>query len=238
MRVAVIGSGGGIGSALVRVLAKSDDIDCIHACSRDARRTPYANVHHWELEITNEEHVAEVFREMSAEGPLDRVIVATGILHDGNRLQPEKSLQQLSAESLWRLFTINCIGPSLVAKHAIPCLNREGNPVFAMLSARVGSISDNALGGWYSYRMSKAALNMFVKTTAIEVARTLPSAAVVGLHPGTVKTAMSEPFQENIPKNKLFTPVFAARKLLEVIAGLTPDNTGRIYAWDGKEIQP
>ena len=238
MNVVVIGAGGGIGSALVESLAKSEKVDQIHACSRAGKKTVYANVRSWSMQTTNEQSVQQVFGEISKTGVLDLVIVATGILHDGNGLQPEKSLQQLSAENLWRLFTVNCIGPALVAKHAIPCLNRDARAVFSVLSARVGSISDNRLGGWYSYRMSKAALNMFVRTTSIEVARTLPGAAVIGLHPGTVETSLSQPFKRNVPPSKLFQPKFAAGKLLDVIAGVSPADSGKVYAWDGSEILP
>ena len=165
------------------------------------------------------------------------VIVATGILHDGE-LMPEKSQKELSAEKFHRLFEINTIVPALVAKHFIPKLNREKRSVFAALSARVGSISDNQLGGWYAYRASKAALNMIIKNAAIEISRRNKKAIIVGLHPGTVDSNLSKPFQGNVPDGKLFTPKYSVQKLLVILTTLTSKQSGKCFAWDGKEILP
>lgn len=126
--------------------------------------------------------------------------------------------------------------PALVAKHFLPLLARDRKSVFAALSARVGSISDNQLGGWHAYRASKAALNMLLRTFAIELARRNPRAVCVGLHPGTVDTGLSAPFQANVPEGKLFTPDFAAARLLEVVDRLKPDDSGHVFAWDGQLI--
>ncbi len=165
------------------------------------------------------------------------MIVASGYLHqDGNG--PEKDWRHLSAEELARNFAINATGPALVAKHFLPLLTEEGRSGFAALSARVGSISDNGLGGWYSYRASKAALNMIIRTLSVELARKKPEAFCVGLHPGTVDTGLSEPFQRNVPEGKLFTPDFAASKLLDTLGKLGPEDSGRCFAWDGQEIAP
>jgi NAD(P)-dependent dehydrogenase (short-subunit alcohol dehydrogenase family) len=169
--------------------------------------------------------------------PLDLVIVATGLLHQGE-LQPEKSLRDLSADKFARIFSANTITPALIAKYFIPKLNKTEPAVFAVLSARVGSISDNQLGGWYAYRASKAALNMVIKNAAIEVGRKNKQAIIVGLHPGTVASDLSKPFQAKVAEGKLFTPAFAAANLLAVIAGLTAAHTGKCIAWDGQEILP
>ena len=172
----------------------------------------------------------------ATDDPLDLVFVATGILHDGDTLQPEKTWRSLDPAALRRSFDINCIGPTLVAKHLLPLLRRDRKAVFAALSARVGSIADNQLGGWYGYRASKAALNMTIRTLAIELARRNPSAVCVGLHPGTVDSELSRPFQRGVPADRLFSPERAAAQLLAVIDDLTPQSSGRLFAWDGSEI--
>ena len=170
-------------------------------------------------------------------GPLDAVLVATGILHRGDTLRPEKSLRDINAESMSEVLAINALGPALVAKHVLPHLRRDTKTVFAALSARVGSISDNRLGGWISYRSSKAALNMILKTLAIEHARRFPDSIIVGLHPGTVDTGLSAPFQSRVPEDRLFTPEKAVRQLLQVIDSLTPADSGNLLAWDGSTIE-
>ena len=164
------------------------------------------------------------------------MIVASGLLHDGAALQPEKTWRSLTAEGLQRAFAINTIGPALVAKHFLPLLAQERKAVFAALSARVGSIEDNHLGGWHAYRASKAALNMLIRTLAIELARRNDHALCVGLHPGTVDTGLSKPFQGYVAKGKLFTPARAAGQLLDVLDGLSPGHTGGLFAWDGQRI--
>jgi NAD(P)-dependent dehydrogenase (short-subunit alcohol dehydrogenase family) len=135
-----------------------------------------------------------------------------------------------------RSYRINAIGPALVARHFLPLLAADRKSAFAALSARVGSIGDNGLGGWHAYRASKAALNMLLKTLAIELARRNPGALCVGLHPGTVDTGLSRPFQRGVPEGKLFTPRQSARLLLNVLDGLSTEHTGQVFAWDGQRI--
>lgn len=149
---------------------------------------------------------------------------------------PEKTWRDLSGEAMARVFATNTIAPSLIAKHFLPLLPRSGRSVFAVLSARVGSISDNRLGGWYSYRASKAALNQIIKTASIELARTRPEAICLGLHPGTVDTTLSKPFQTNVARGKLFTPQMSASYLLEVIGNAAPVQSGSLLAWDGSVV--
>jgi NAD(P)-dependent dehydrogenase (short-subunit alcohol dehydrogenase family) len=166
---------------------------------------------------------------------VDLAIVTTGLLHDATQ-QPERALKQLDPANLMRSFTINTLGPAIVAKHLIPKMPRDRRAVFAVLGARVGSIGDNRTGGWHSYRASKAALVMLLKTIAIETVRTHPQAIIVTLHPGTVDTAMSKPFQASVSPEKLFTPQQSAAYLLDVIAKLTPADSGGHFAWDGTRI--
>lgn len=220
-RAVVVGAGGGIGAALVRALqARGCEVVGLSR-SGDG------------LDVTDEASVKAAAERVGA--PADMVIVATGLLH-GDGVAPERSMRELDGLRLARLFAVNAIGPALVAKHFVPLLPREGRSVFAALSARVGSISDNRLGGWYGYRASKAALNQIIRTLAIEVARSRPHAAVVGLHPGTVDTGLSAPFQRGVPEGGLFTPEFAAERLLTVLDGLGPGDSGGCFAWDGERV--
>ena len=179
----------------------------------------------------------EAARRIGGDGPLDLVLVATGILHSDSGIQPEKRLRDIDAAAMAEVMRINAIGPALVAKHFLPLMRREAKSVFAAISARVGSIGDNRLGGWASYRASKAALNMLLRTFAIEHARTHPEGICVALHPGTVDTALSRPFQARVPQGKLFTPGDAAERLLTVLDGLGPGDSGGFYAWDGSRIE-
>lgn len=164
-----------------------------------------------------------------------RVIVATGVLH-GPGLSPEKTMRALSAEALTDVLRVNAVGPALVARRLLPLLPRDRPSAFAAISARVGSISDNQLGGWYGYRASKAALNMLIRTLAVEHRRSHPLGLCVALHPGTVDTQLSAPFQRGVAPERLFTPEASASALMRVLDGLGPEANGGFYAWDGAEI--
>jgi NAD(P)-dependent dehydrogenase (short-subunit alcohol dehydrogenase family) len=170
-------------------------------------------------------------------GEVDLVIIATGLLHDG-AVKPEKTWRALDAQAMQANFEINTIGPALVAKHVLPLLPRDRRAVFAALSARVGSIGDNRLGGWYSYRASKAALNQIIRCLSLELATKRPHAICIGLHPGTVDTALSKPFQANVADAKLFTAAQSAAHLLAVLSDLTPAQSGRVFDWAGDEVLP
>lgn len=240
---AVIGHSGAIGAAVVDALLADDNVAQISAGSRrggDARMVSGADqrsgrVAHWPIDIGDEASIA-AFAARVAEGPPPRLIlITTGLLHDAGQ-QPEKRWQSLNAEALQRSFLVNSIGPALVAKHLLPLMPRSGKAVFAVLSARVSSISDNRLGGWYGYRASKAALNMLIKTLSIELAHNRPDALCVALHPGTVDSALSRPFQANVAPEKLFTPAQSAHHLLQVIDGLSADRSGELIGWDGQTI--
>lgn len=229
----VVGAGGGIGRALVAKLAEGGGI--VHALSRRPGEAMTTNVRPGPIDVTDEASIAAAAAAIGA--PVDRVIVATGMLHEGD-YGPERALRQLDPVALARIFAVNTIGPALVLKHFAPLLARDRPSVIALLSARVGSISDNRSGGWYGYRASKAALNMIVRSAAIELARNRPACMCVGLHPGTVDTSLSEPFQARVPAERLFTPEVSAAHLIDVIAGLTPPMSGRCFAWDRTEILP
>lgn len=233
-KAVVVGASGGIGGALCRVLAERGAT--VHALSRQGV-APHPRMMAGIIDVADEASIQSAALNLADAGPFDLILVASGLLHS-DRIAPEKSYRQLSATTLARYFAVNATGPALVAKHFLPLLARDRRAVFATLSARVGSISDNRLGGWHGYRASKAALNMIVRNLAIELARTHPQAVCVALHPGTVATDLSAPFQGGVPADRLFTPSTSAERLLQVVNGLSPAQSGRIFAWDGAEIAP
>lgn len=234
LHAVVIGASGGIGGALTEALAAREDVATVTALSRRPGATCAPPVVAGHIDLLDEASVSRAAE--SCREPAPRLVIcAAGILHDA-ALQPEKSLRDLDPSRLAQVFAVNTIGPALVLKHFAPLLPRTGRSVIALLSARVGSISDNRLGGWYGYRASKAALNQLVRTASIEVARSRRDAIIVGLHPGTVDTPLSAPFRGNVAPGKLFTPRVSAAHLLAVIAGLAPADSGRCFAWDGSEV--
>jgi NAD(P)-dependent dehydrogenase (short-subunit alcohol dehydrogenase family) len=232
----VIGASGGIGDALARRISAETSVGLVLASG--CRRLPAggAKIMGCRVDVTDEQSIAAAAREAAAQGEVRLVIVASGVLHDEDGMAPEKNWHALDAATLARVFAINSTGPALVAKHFLPLFPRSGRAIFAALSARVGSIEDNHLGGWYAYRASKAALNMILKTLSIELARRAPDALCIGLHPGTVETRLSQPFRANVPATKLFTPEMSAGYLLQVLAGLTEPDNGGVFAWDGARI--
>ena len=211
-RVAVWGAGGAIGDAFVRHLAAAPDVAEGFAVARVARPAPAGKIRTISGDLTVEDDVAAAAATVAdAGGNLDLVLIASGVLHDAAAgIAPEKSWRALEAAAMARVFAVNTIGPSLIAKHFLPLLARDRRVIFAALSARVGSISDNRAGGWHAYRASKAALNMMIKGLAIELARRNPAALCGGLHPGTVDSPLSAPFQRNVTAAGLFTPARAA----------------------------
>jgi NAD(P)-dependent dehydrogenase (short-subunit alcohol dehydrogenase family) len=237
LHCAVIGAGGGLGAALVAALLASERVASVHALSRTPPPAPHARLAWSPLELTDEDSIAAAAAATGGHGPLDLVIVASGRLH-GASLQPEKRWEQLSAAALGELFAVNATGPALCAKHFLPLLRPDAKAVFAAVSARVGSIGDNRAGGWYAYRASKAALNMLLKTLALELARRRPRALCLGLHPGTVDTVLSRPFQRAVPDGRLFTPAVSAAHLLDVIDRAGPADNGSVLAWDGSLVPP
>ena len=235
--IAVIGGSGAIGSAMVRLLASRYDAARITAFSRSAMKPALSNVTCHRLDYQDEDALAESAAIAANGTSLDLVFVATGILHEG-QMMPEKAMKEVSAASLHRLFEVNTILPALFLKHFSPLLNRDQQSVFACLSARVGSISDNRLGGWHAYRASKAALNMIIKNAAIETARRNKQAVIVGMHPGTVDSGLSAPFQRSVPEGQLFSPEKSAAHMLSVLETLSPEQSGGCFAWDRQEIAP
>jgi NAD(P)-dependent dehydrogenase (short-subunit alcohol dehydrogenase family) len=224
----IIGARGGIGAALADVLEKDPNYAQVIRLHRESN--PPVN-------LLDETSIAAAAASLTtALPPISLVLVATGLLHS-NQNGPEKSLRELDPDWMIENFRINAVGPALVAKHFLPIMAKQGPICFAALSARVGSISDNRLGGWHSYRASKSALNMLIRNIAIEWQRKNPQSVVVGLHPGTVETALSAPFKGN-PAHERFSPARAAGDMLSVLHGLKPEQSGQIFAYDGSLVAP
>ncbi|WP_394692306.1 SDR family NAD(P)-dependent oxidoreductase [Hyphobacterium sp.] len=233
-RAVVFGASGGIGAAMVAALA--DDPRCAglwagarNAPENDDKITGFA------FDLSDEASIEAAAEAIGQDGPVHLVLVTTGILHT-DTFGPERSWRELDAATMAEVFALNTIGPALIAKHLLDLMPRDEAAIFAALSARVGSIGDNRLGGWHSYRSSKAALNMLIRNFAIELGRKRKQAICVGLHPGTVDTGLSEPFQRGVPEGKLFTPEYSAEKLLGVLSGLEASDSGQAFAWDGQVI--
>lgn len=233
MSAVVFGSSGGIGRALVRGILKAETPVPVFAVSRSGAEIDGAI--NRRAEFTNEAQLAALAAEIGAAGPVSLCIVASGLLSDED-VQPEKSYRAQSLDAFRRVFEANTFGPGLIARYMLPLMPKADRSVFAALSARVGSISDNRLGGWHAYRASKAALNMLIRNYAIEQARRAPGNICVGLHPGTVDTGLSAPFQANVPDDKLFSPEQSAGFLLGVINRLSPEDSGKCFDWAGKEM--
>ncbi|AUQ73405.1 SDR family NAD(P)-dependent oxidoreductase [Phaeobacter piscinae] len=233
--IVIIGATGGIGSALVDHYAAQSPASLTAVARSALPSRPRVDTH--QVDITDDAQLSELANTLrSRDIAPDLVLVATGILSDESGLTPEKSYRQQDPEAFRKVFEINTFAPANVAKHLLPIMPRKGRAVFAALSARVGSISDNGLGGWHAYRASKAALNMLIRNYAIETARSNDQMICVGLHPGTVRTPLSGPFSKNVPESALFEPSQSAAYLAQVIDGLSPDDSGRVFDWAGKEI--
>ena len=220
----VFGASGGIGGALVESIRAAEKFEQVVAFSRSTSPS---------IDLRDEASLERAAAFAAARGELRLVIDATGFLHD-DRQGPEKSWRQLDAVNLARSFALNAIGPALIMKHVLPRLSRSGKAVLATLSARVGSIGDNRLGGWYSYRASKAALNQLVRTAAVELARRSPDALCIALHPGTVATALSAPLAAT--GSEVHSPAAAARHLLAVVDQFSADANGGFFDWRGQPV--
>lgn len=243
----VTGASQGLGLALVTALLSRPNSNLVYAACRRpgeaqalgvlARQHPQ-RLRLLALDVTREADFAIAADTIRRETDrLHLVLNVAGLLHDAARgIKPERRLEDLTPEALLASVTVNTLGPALAAKHFLKLLTHDQRAVFASLSARVGSIGDNRLGGWYSYRAAKAAQNQFTRTFAIEAARRAPQLIVAALHPGTVDTALSKPFSANVAEGKLFTTAQSAGYLLAVIDALKTEDSGGFRAWDGSVI--
>lgn len=244
--ILVQGASRGLGLAFVRRFLEGLPDSLVIATSRTAAtaeplrelaESHDGRLHCLPLDVTDEASIAQAAeRTGKITGTLDLLINCAGVLHDDSGLAPEKKLEDVTQSGLERSFRVNAFGPLLIARHFLPLLQHDRRAVFASVSARVGSIGDNRLGGWYAYRGSKAAQNQFTRTLAIEFSRRARNIIAVALHPGTTDTALSKPFQANVPPEKLFEPERAAGYLCDVIAGLRPEDSGAFRDWQGKDV--
>ena len=241
----IIGASQGIGLGFVQKLLLEPQIAKVYATYRQQETATdliaLAQSHPQKLiylpmDVTDEAQIEICVKKISQDvKQLHLVINCVGILHD-SQLKPEKSLRQINSENLLKYFQINSIASVLLAKHLLPLFTHQNSSVFACISAKIGSIGDNRLGGWYGYRASKAALNMLMRNTAIEYRRRSPKTIVVTLHPGTTDTRLSQPFQKNVPPEKLFPVERTVIQLLDVIANLEDTDTGEFFSWDGSKL--
>lgn len=231
----VIGAGSAIAQALISELLQTTTSRVI-AVSRSPLSL-HSNFVDTQLCDYSETGIAQTIARLEpVAASLCYVFICNGILHTPGH-QPEKRLEDLEPDALTHLFQVNAVLPALWLKYLLPVLRQNTRCVLTVLSARVGSISDNHKGGWYSYRASKAALNMLVRTAAVEYARRAPGIKLVAYHPGTVDTSLSRPFQKNVPPSQLMTPSVAARHLLSVVHSLPADGEASFIDWAGKPVE-
>ena len=235
----VLGASGGLAQAIISELMADADIDTVIAVSRNPAPEHFSTgpvTPVWiETEYSEPAMAAVVEQLQSFSGRITRVVICHGILH-GDSLWPEKRLEDISAESLQTVFQANTVVPVLWLKLLHRLLKSKQRCVVAALSARVGSIGDNHLGGWYAYRSSKAALNMMLRTLSIEYGRRVKNVKIISFHPGTTDTALSKPFQASVPSDKLFTPAFVAERLCGIMAEAEIDGQLSYLDWDNKAI--
>lgn len=241
----VVGATQGIGLEFVRQLLQDSRIAHLFATYRSEQTAAslfeLAQQHPQRLrciamDLTKEEQIASGVKQMTpVASELHFAINCVGLLHNEQQ-QPEKALRQLDADNLLNYFQVNSIGPALLAKHLLAPLKHSDPSLFATVSAKIGSIGDNRIGGWYGYRASKAALNMFLKTASIEYRRRSPKTTIVMLHPGTTDTALSKPFQRGVPPEKLFSTERTVSQLLDVLAAVKPEDSGEFFSWDGSRL--
>ncbi len=236
------GGSGGLGRALVNRILQSNQFDQVVVTGRDIQKIDPRDprVIPIELDLLSDQSILDASTAIAAQiDTLNLVVTTAGILQDESLdLKPEKKFADLTRSNLETVFSVNCFGPFLWYA-ALGRLIRHREPItIATLSARVASIGDNRLGGWHSYRASKTAQNMLTKNLSLELSRTNPKSIVIGLHPGTVDTSLSKPFQAGVAPDKLFTPEQSADYLWEVLIGLRPERTGQVIAWDDQTITP
>lgn len=236
-QILVVGAGGGIGQELVRQLRAQPTVARVITVSRQ----PVAGIadDHFQFDATDEQQIEAFCQQLKDQKvTLDRVFITTGALHNQSAelpLKPEKRLEDASVDALMGYFRINAIGHLIWLKCLVRLMNKQKGLICAF-SARVGSISENGLGGWYGYRASKAALNMLMVTAQVEYKRRNPNTVLLCYHPGTVDTGLSQPFQSNVKQGKLFTPEFTVRSLLQVSADLDPNDAPYYLDYKGDSI--
>ena len=241
IRAVVLGARDGIGATLGESLLSMPHVERVLRTSRDQGWADASDLLEGEarqvVDLTDDRTIASLADRVAGwSRPPNLIVNCTGLLH-AEDMQPERAIKQLDSGNMRRAFDVNATGVAMLIRYLLPHIPRGERAVFASLSARVGSISDNRLGGWFSYRSSKAAQNMILKTASIEAARRWPELIVLALHPGTVDTELSKPFSRRVPEHKLFSAEVAVEHLCRVIAERTPNDTGGFFAWDGSPVE-
>ena len=232
-KIAIFGANGTIGQALCAHYQKQSDV---YAFTRNDFDIDESGLVKILLDDFNEDSVFQAANKFDNDF-FDKIIVSIGILHNED-FMPEKRIEEISSDQFLEIIRINTLVPTLIARSFYKKLKKNDKATLAFLSARVGSITDNRSGGWYSYRASKAALNMVIKNLSIELRRYNKELVVIGLHPGTVDSRLSQPFQKNLEDSKIFSADFSVLKLSSVIDSLDIDDSGKCIAWDGEDILP
>jgi len=238
MAMVVLGAGGGLGQALTLELQNQFPYEEIIALSRQPQTGLFdsGKITYCQIDDYSEDSLSAWVSDFKSGGKqLTGVISTIGMLHD-EKTFPEKKLSDITADNLTKLFSVNAIKPLLALKSFLPILDRKNTRFWVQLSAKVGSIEDNYLGGWYAYRSSKAALNMLLKTASVELKRTHKKLAVAAVHPGTTDTDLSKPFQQRISDDKLYSPELSAERIVEVVKNLKPEQSGGLWHWDGSAL--
>jgi len=241
----VIGASGGIGFAMTQALLADPRFSRVIATSRDLQQedklktmaSEQNGLEQVALDVTCPNDFTRLGDDLKARGLKPALMIyCAGVLHAGPQVQPEKRLEDIELDALQRVFAVNAFGPALMFRYLLPLLGRHHPCVVAVVSARVGSIEDNHLGGWYAYRASKAGLNQIMRTATIEARRRFKGCILTCVHPGTTDTALSQPFQANVPEGKLFSADFVAERFMAIFEALETDDSGAFLAWDGKPI--
>ena len=236
MAMVVFGAAGGLGCAITERLVHEFPEQQVIAISRQPTKRRIAGVQYIALGEYSEKNLSQWVSNFKQTGAqLDGVVSTIGMLHD-EETSPEKQLADITADNLEKLFAVNAVAPMLILKHCQPLFDKKNKAFFVQLSAKLGSIEDNYLGGWYAYRASKAALNMLLKTASIELKRSHKKLTIAAIHPGTTDTRLSKPFQKRVPDGKLYSASLSAERIVNVIKGLTPDKSGGLFHWDGVKL--
>jgi len=233
--IIIAGSSGAIGNEFTKFYADNPVVEKIIALSRKSINTQHNKIQSIEIDYNNEETFKNL-DEISNVEVISKIIIATGVLHS-ETFKPEKSIDSIDGEGMKRVFQVNVFGPTLLVKKLLPLIKKSKGVKIVFLTARVGSISDNELGGWHSYRSSKSALNMMIKNLSIELKRLNKEHVVIGIHPGTVKSHLSEPFLKHV-KHDVFSPEESVGFMIKVINEITHKDSGKCFDFSGKVIEP
>ena len=233
--IIIAGSTGAIGGEFTELYANNSNVEKIIALSRKPTNTNHNKIQSVEIDYYNEATFKNL-DEISQLDSISKIIIATGILHT-DQIRPEKSIDSIAGEDMRTVFQVNVFGPILLVKKLLPLIKKSKGVKIVFLTARVGSISDNVLGGWHSYRSSKSALNMMIKNLAIELKRLNKEHVVIGIHPGTVKSHLSEPFLRHV-KHDIFNPKESVDLMTQVISKVSQTDSGKCFDFSGKVIEP